>query len=148
MRAAAILIAGLTAGTCLAGTASLPQGKYVGSADWKGPQGSSGTYTVEKSFEGDRIAATYRWTDKQAREEKHTLTFVPKPGQAVLDVVDEKGASVGSGHCYDDACSYRATLGPVTLDESFRWSGDGMTVLGSKSGPGFSVVWKETLKLR
>ena len=36
----------------------------------------------------------------------------------------------------------------MTVDESFRWSGNGMTVLGAKTGPGFSVVWKETLKLR
>jgi hypothetical protein len=149
MKALAILIAGLAAGTCLAGTsAGLPHGNYVGTADWKGPRGSSGTYTVEKSFDGDRIAATYRWTDETAREEKHTITLAAKPGEAVFDVVDEKGASVGRAYCYDDACSYRATFGPVTIDESFRWSGDAMVVLGAKSGPGFSVVWKESLKLR
>jgi hypothetical protein len=149
MRTAAILIAGLTAGSSLAGpSAGLPHGHYVGTADWKGPGGSSGTYTVEKAFEGDRLAATYKWTDKTAREEKHTVRFTTKPGEAVFEVVDENGASVGRAYCYDDACSYRATFGPMTIDETFRWSGDDMTVLGAKSGPGFSVVWKESLKLR
>ena len=143
--AASIFLGGLV----LAGPhGDFPSGTYAGTADWRGPGGKTGTYTVEKTFEGNRVTAQYTWTDATAKNEKHTITFAPKAAEPVFDVTDEKGQSVGTGHCYDDACSYRATFGPVTVDESFRWSGNAMTVLGAKSGPGFSVVWKETLKLR
>ena len=149
MRALSLAASILLGGLGLAGSnGDFPSGTYAGTADWRGPGGKTGTYTVEKTFEGNRVTALYTWTDATARNEKHTITFAPKTAEPAFDVVDEKGQSVGTGHCYDDACSYRATFGPVTVDESFRWSGNGMTVLGAKSGPGFSVVWKETLKLR
>lgn len=126
----------------------LPSGTYSGTAEWRGPGGSTGTYTVEKMFDGATMTARYAWTDTQAREEKYTLTFAAKSAEPLFDVQDGTGQVVGKGHCYGDACSYRATFGPVTIDESFRWSKDGMTVLGAKSGPGFSVVWKESLQSR
>ena len=127
---------------------ALPSGTYTGTADWRGPGGSSGTYTVEKTFDGNTLTSRYAWREPKEREEKHTVTFVAKTSEPVFDVVDAQGASVGRGYCYDDACSYRATFGALTVDESFRWSKDGMTVLGSKTGPGFTVVWTEKLDLR
>ena len=149
MRALSVAASFFLGGLALAGShGDLPSGTYAGTADWRGPGGTTGTYTVEKTFEGNRVTAHYTWTGATARDEKHTITFAPKTAEPRFDVVDEKGQSVGTGHCYDDACSYRATFGPVTIDESFRWSGNGMTVLGAKSGPGFSVVWKESLKLQ
>ena len=72
----------------------------------------------------------------------------PLRAEPVFDVLDSEGRVVGKGHCYDDACSYRADFGGVSVDESLRWTSEGMAVLGSKSGPGFSVVWKETLRRR
>jgi hypothetical protein len=149
MRNLVVVAAVIAAGMSFAETgAPLPSGTYTGTADWRGPGGSSGQYTVEKTFDGNSLTAHYTWTDAQRREERHTVTFASKATDPVFDVVDAKGENVGRGYCYDDACSYRATFGPVTVDETFRWSGDAMTVLGSKSGPGFTVVWKETLTLR
>ena len=148
MKNLGVLAAVLAAGVSFAGSpATLPSGTYTGTADWRGPGGSSGKYTVEKTFDGNSFTAHYTWTDAQRREEQHTVTFAQKSAEPVFDIVDAKGESVGRGYCYDDACSYRATFGAVTVDESFRWSDDAMTVLGSKSGPGFTVVWKETLTL-
>jgi hypothetical protein len=149
MRTIGVMLALLLSGVAQAGPGSgLPSGKYTGTADWRGPGGSTGTYTVEKDFDGTTMTARYAWTDTQAREEKHTVTFAAKSAEPLFDVVDEKGQIVGKGYCYDDACSYRAAFGPINIDESFRWSKGGMTVLGAKSGPGFSVVWKESLQSR
>ena len=149
MRAWQVIASVLVAGVSFAGPKdALPSGKYTGSADWKGPGGSSGTYTVEKTFDGTSVVASYTWSDdKKAHDERHTVTFVTNGPGPQFDVTDDKGQKIGQGYCYDDACSYRATFGPVTVDETFRWSGREMTVLGAKSGPGFSVVWKETLEL-
>jgi hypothetical protein len=149
MRSMGMLVALALAGASLAEPpAGLPRGTYTGAADWRGPGGTTGTYTVEKTFDGDRVSALYRWNDTGSREERHAITFARRPGEPVFDVLDEQGQSVGRAHCYDDSCSYRASFGPVTVEESFQWSGDVMTVLGAKAGPGFSVVWKESLKLR
>ena len=142
---AAVLASGLADA---AGTARLPSGTYTGSADWRGPGGSTGTYTVEKIFSGNNVTARYAWKDTQAREEKHTVTFATKDTEPMFDVLDDKGQVVGKGYCYDDACSYSAAFGPLSINESFRWSKDAMSVLGAKSGPGFSVVWQESLQSR
>ena len=138
----------LAAGAVLAAPSDFPGGKFTGTADWRGPGGSTGTYTVEKSFTGTTITSRYAWTEPQPREEKITLTFAMTDASPVFDVLDEQKKVVGQGHCYDDACAYRATFGPVTVEESFRWSADGITVLGAKSGPGFAVVWREKLRSR
>jgi len=149
MRTIGVMLAILLPAMAQAGPGSgLPSGTYTGTADWRGPGGSTGTYTVEKMFNGATMTSRYTWTDTQAREEKHTFTFAAKSAEPLFDVEDENGQVVGKGYCYGDACSYRATFGPVNIDESFRWSKDGMTVLGAKSGPGFSVVWKESLQSR
>jgi hypothetical protein len=136
----------LVAGLAQAGGTVLPQGSYAGSAEWQGPSRSSGTYTVERTFKGDTIEARYAWRDKEPREERHTVTFAFKPTEPTFDVVDESGTVVGRGHCFKDACAYRATFGPVEVEETFHWSGTDLGVLGAKSGPGFSVVWNEKLE--
>ena len=147
-------IVGLALGLVLAGAAhagagsELPAGSYAGTAEWRGPGGTSGTYEVEKTFSGRTLSARYVWKDTAAHEEKHTVTFDVPEGPPTFDVRDESGAVVGRGHCYDDACHYRATFGPVEVEETFRWSGRELSVLGSKSGPGFAVVWKEQLSAR
>lgn len=152
MRTVAGMVTMLALGTVLSAASgpSLPSGGFRGTASWHGPGGSSGTYTVDRAFQGNAMSARYTWVDEkqEPREEQHTVTFVPGSADPVFDVVDGQGQVVGQGHCLDDACSYRAVFGPLTIDESFRWSADGMTVLGAKSGPGFSVVWHETLELR
>lgn len=131
-----------------AASPSLPEGSFAGTATWRGPSGSSGSYAVERRFNGTTITSHYSWTEPQPREETLALTFALKPQEPIFDVLDGKNAVIGKGYCYDDACAYRATFGPVTVDETFRWSEGSVIVMGQKSGPGFSVVWKETLKSR
>jgi hypothetical protein len=139
-----ILAASLAGAT----TPLLPEGSFAGTATWRGPSGSTGTYAVERTFSGTTITSHYSWTEPQAREESVTLTFAMKPSEPGFEVLDSKNAVVGKGYCYDDACAYRATFGPVTVDETLRFSAGSIVAVGQKSGPGFSVVWKETLKSR
>ena len=148
MRTPMILALALTAGAAQAASPTLPNGTFNGTAQWRGPGGSTGTYAVEKSIEGATMTARYTWQDQGARQETHTVTFAAKAGEPMFDVLDAQGNVVGKGYCYDDACTYRAAFGPVTVDESIRWADGTMNVLGAKSGPGFTVVWKETLRSR
>lgn len=148
MKAMALTTLILAAGLARAASPALPEGSFAGTASWRGPSGSTGTYAVERSFSGTTIKSHYSWTEPQAREETVTLTFAMKPAEPGFDVLDGKNAVVGKGYCYDDCCAYRATFGPVTVDESLRWSAGSVIAVGQKSGPGFSVVWKETLKSR
>jgi len=130
------------------GDTGLPSGTYAGTAQWRGPGGSAGTYRVERAFAGTTMSARYSWTEPQAREEQVRLTFSAKGDDPRFDVLDDQGAVVGQGYCIDGTCSYRTTRGPLEIDESFRVTGDGLAVVGSKAGPGFAVVWKETLSVR
>jgi len=138
----------LAASLARAAAPPLPEGTFAGTAAWRGPSGSTGTYAVERNFNGTTITSHYSWTEPKPREETVTLTLAMKPTEPGFDVLDGKNAVVGQGYCYDDACSYRATFGPVTVDETLRWSAGSVIVVGQKSGPGFSVVWKETLRSR
>ncbi len=141
-------IAVLAAGLAQAASPALPAGSYAGTATWRGQGGSSGTYTVERTFSGNTMSYHFAWTEPKPREETHTMTLAMKGSDPVFDVLDEKEQVVGKGYCYDDTCGYHAAFGPVNVDETFHWNGGSMEVTGAKSGPGFSVAWKETLKSR
>jgi hypothetical protein len=136
------------AGLALAAPSALPQGSYTGTASWRGAGGTGGTYTVEKSFKENTLTAHYAWTEPKAKEETHTVTFALKGLEPFFDLLDEKGQVLGKGYCYDDTCGYHESLGSMTVDETFRWSNGTIVSTGAKSGPGFSVTWKETLKAR
>jgi hypothetical protein len=140
---AALLASSLAA----AGGPPLPQGAFAGTADWRGAAGASGTYAVERTFDGNTMRARFTWSEPQPRSESLALTFVVG-ADPTFDVADAEGRVVGRGYCHDGACAWRAEFGGVSVDESFRWSREGMSVLGSKSGTGFAVVWKETLQAR
>ncbi len=141
---AALAVAGLVP----AGAAGLPQGTFAGTATWLGPDRSTGSYEVEKTISGNTVSARYAWTDTGRREESHSVTFDIEPARPTFDVLDARAEVVGSGFCLEDACSYRVTLGPVTIAETMQWTADRMTVIGSKAGPGFAIVWKEQLDQR
>ncbi len=144
----ALLATALAGGLALAAPSGLPVGNFEGTADWRGPGGSSGSYTVSRSFAGNTMTSRYAWNEgANAKREEYVLTL-SAGAEPTFDVLDAKGRVVGKGHCYDDACSYRAEFGEILVNESLRWSAGEMSVLGSKSGPGFSVVWKETLRRR
>jgi hypothetical protein len=138
----------LAASLARAASPALPEGSFAGTAAWRGPSGSTGSYAVERSFSGMTMTSHYSWTEPKPREETVTLTFAMKPAEPGFDVLDATNAVIGKGYCYDDSCAYRATFGPVTVDETLRWSAGSVVAVGQKIGPGFSVVWKETLKSR
>jgi len=138
----------LAASLVRAASPAFPEGTFDGTAAWRGPTGSSGIYKVERSFTGTTMSSHYTWTQPEAREETAVIRFDMKPSEPVFDVLDGKSRVIGRGYCYDDACAYRATFGPVTVAETIRWAQGTLSVLGSKEGPGFSVVWKEALKSR
>jgi hypothetical protein len=146
MRSIILAIGVLAAGVSSAAT--LPEGAYAGTANWRGPGGSTGTYSVERSFSGNTMTAHYSWAQPQPREETLSVTFETKGQNPMFDVLDDKKQVVGTGYCADDTCAYHATFGPVVIDETLRWCDGSVVVTGAKSGPGFSVVWKETLKSR
>ena len=84
MKALSLAASIVFGGLALAGSrAEFPTGTYEGTADWRGPGGKTGTYTVEKTFEGNRVTAHYTWTDAQARDEKHTITFAEDRGASL-----------------------------------------------------------------
>jgi hypothetical protein len=143
---ATILVLGATSAAAVEPV--LPRGSYSGPASWRGPDGSSGTYTAEKTFSGNTLRGSYSWPDPARRKERYSVAFVLSPSEPVFDVLDGQGRVVGRGRCDGHACAYRASFGDVSVDESFRWSTGKMTVRGSKSGPGFAVIWKETLAAR
>jgi len=138
----------LAAGLVQAASPGLPTGSYAGTATWRGPSDSAGTYTAERAFSGNTMTSRFRWTEPKPREEQITITLAMKGSDPMFDVLDATGQSVGKGYCYEDVCAYHATFGPVMMDESFRWGNGAMEVVGAKSGPGFEVAWKETLKAR
>ena len=148
MKALGLMTLMLAASLARAASPILPEGSFTGTAAWRGPSGSTGTYAVERRFSGTTMTSHYSWTEPKPREETITLNFAMKPTESGFDVLDATNAVVGKGYCYDDSCAYRATFGPVTVDETLRWSADSVDAVGQKSGPGFSVVWKETLKSR
>lgn len=148
MRSIVFAIGVLASGVLQAAPPNLPQGSFTGIASWRGPGGATGTYTVERTITGATISSRYAWAEPQPREEKVSLTLVMKDTGPLFDVLDERKQVVGTGYCYDDTCAYRSTFGPVTVDETLRWSEGSIVATGAKSGPGFSVVWKETLKAR
>lgn len=142
-------VAALLSAASLGTGPSLPAGTWVGTAAWRGAGTASGEYAVERAFSGATMTSRFAWPgqDGKAHKEEVVLTFAPAGGP-FFDVVDVKGVAVGKGYCYDETCSYRAAVGPMEIDESFRWADGQMTVLGSKAGSKFKVVWKETLRVQ
>ena len=147
MRKLAYVAIVVAAGLAQAGATALPGGTFTGTAEWRGAGGMTGTYTVERTFDGNTMRSKFAWNEGKPRAEEHVLTF-SLGTEPTFEVKDGQGQVVGKGHCFEDACAYRADFGKVSVDETFRWSGDTLTVLGAKSGPGFSVVWKEALHTR
>jgi hypothetical protein len=141
----ALVLGILAAGVASAASPGMPSGNYAGTATWRGAAGSSGTYAVETAIHGSTITTRYAWTDPKPRSETMTVTLAIKGTDPVFDVLDEAGKVIGKGYCYDQVCGYHIAYGSITLDETYRWSGSNLEVVGGKSGPGFSVAWREAL---
>ena len=139
-----VCLAALAAAT-LSQAGTLPAGTFTGTAEWLGPHGSTGTYTVERTFEGNTMRSRFAWNEAKPRSEEHAVTFALGKAPS-FEVKDAQGQVVGKGHCVEDTCAYAAEFGKIHVEETLRFAGDSLTVVGTKSGPGFSVVWKEALK--
>jgi hypothetical protein len=126
----------------------LPAGSYAGTARWIGAKGARGSYTVERTFNGNVVTNHYEWTGTKRVSENHRMTFALKSGDPFFEVMDEKNQVVGKGFCFENACSYTVNVGPVRVEETFRFGDGVIEVVGAKSGPGFAVAWKEDLKLK
>jgi hypothetical protein len=134
----------------LAGDASFPAGKYEGKGTWRGPQGSEGSYDVQTEFTNRTLKSSFVWSEpgKAPRTEKVVLTFGPEGKEAAVAVLDDTGKSIGEGFCFEGECFYRAEFGAIVVAETFRWENGRLHKLGTKSGPGFRVVWTEELTAR
>jgi hypothetical protein len=124
----------------------LPAGSYAGSARWSGPNGKGGSYTVERSIKGNVVTSHYQWTGTKRANETHRVTFVIKDGSPFFEVTDEKNQVVGKGFCFENVCSYTVNESAVHVVETMRFGDGVIEVSGSKTGPGFAVVWKEDLR--
>jgi hypothetical protein len=126
----------------------LPAGSYAGTARWIGANGARGSYTVERTFNGNVLTNHYEWTGSKQTSETHRVTFALKSGDPFFEVMDDKNKVVGKGFCYENACSYTVNTATVRVEEMFRFGNGLIEVIGAKSGPGFAVAWKEDLKLK
>lgn len=124
----------------------LAKGDFAGTGHWRGPGGSSGEYQVETAVTSDTLTGSYVYQKgAEARSETYTYKTTLKEGGPFFDLLDAKDKLVGSGYCYDSECFYRAEFSGIVVQETLRFAKGSLEKVGSKSGPGFSVVWKEVL---
>ena len=119
-------------------------GSFSGKGDWQMGDGNSGSYTVETVLRGDTLTSSYEYEGATGEDQKsHTMRMQFKDRTA-FDVIGDTGV-VGSGYCLDRQCFYRATLQGIVIEETLRFEAGELHKFGSKSGPGFQVVWQEVL---
>ena len=144
-----LIAAALAAGVVIAGSASkdapVPAGTYVGTGDWKG-MGSTGRYDAKTTIADGVWTSHYAYQDGGGSHQETVKMTLQRTTDPYFDVLDDKGQKVGSGYCYDAECSYRAAFGGIEVSETLRYTDGKIHKLGSKSGPGFAVVWKEVLE--
>jgi hypothetical protein len=124
-------------------------GKFSGTGHWRGPGGASGDYEVETAVTPDSLTGSYVYQKgAESHSETYTYKMTLKEGGPFFDLLDAKDKVVGSGYCYDTECFYRAELSGIVVQETLRFAKGSLEKVGSKSGPGFSVVWKEVLQAK
>jgi hypothetical protein len=144
---AVVLMGGFVAAPSLAAH-PLPSGEFVGTGTWKSPDGSSGGYDVSTRIEGATLTSNYEYAVEGGRRtESATIELVAKDS-AVFEVRNDKGEVVGKGFYLEAECSYRAEFGSIAVEETIRFDHGVLYKFGSKCGPGFQVIWSETLKAR
>jgi len=150
MRIAGWLLMGMVTTAALAGASEFPAGKFEGKGTWRGPGGSTGSYAVSTEIDGRTMTNRYVWKEpgKADRVETITVSFGDEGKNATFPITDGAGKVVGEGFCFEGACSYKTASETVTVSETIRWSDGKLQKLGTKSGPGFQVVWTEDLASR
>ena len=123
-------------------------GHFEGTGQWRGPGGTSGDYSVETTVKDDLLTSHYKFQQgAEARNEAVIMKMASK-AEPFFELLDEQGKVVGTGYCYDNDCSYHADFSGIAVDETLRFSKGSLEKVGTKKGPGFSVVWKEVLAAR
>ena len=145
-----IKLLALTGLICMASSAQasdvLPAGTFQGTGHWTGPEGSAGEYDVTTVIEGNQITSTYNYPGAQPGRDRHTVQLT-RQDDGTIAVVDETGTMTGNGYCLGDGCFYRMQVEGITIEENIRVTDGWLIKFGSKTGPGFRVVWKERLEL-
>lgn len=131
----------------LAGT-SLAEGTYQGTGNWEGNDGTTGTYQVETTVLGTTVRSVYTF-EVQGRQQQQTATMTLTPdGQGGWQVFDDKTALIGGASCLADQCLLTIEEGPVKVLEVIRAREGRFDSFGTKTGPGFSIVYSSTLNRR
>lgn len=147
MKTVVVLFTVLLATAALAAP-PLPSGTYAGTGHWRGPQGTSGTYSVETVVTGDTLTSRYVY-DVNGAQRRETVTMTLSEGQEpFFDVRDGSGQVIGSGYRFDSRCAYRLDVHGMVVEETIESGRDGLVKFGAKKGPDFRVVWTETLTAR
>jgi hypothetical protein len=142
--AAMAILAVLTCVPVLAGV-HLAQGTFRGSGAWEAADGSTGRYTTETTVSGATLSSRWTYVDGgKTHEESHAMTLAPAP-DGTLRVLDETNRIIGSARCLGDECLLTVEEGPVKLVETVCTRNGQLLTFGAKSGPGFAVVYSETL---
>jgi hypothetical protein len=128
----------------MAGGGILSDGNFTGTGQWIGPQGSSGEYRVETRIEGHQITSAYDYQGQEGQQQRSYILEIDLQDQSWFQVRDNSGV-VGEGFCYESDCFYHVEAHGMNIQEHLRLEGGRLHKFGSKTGPGFRVVWKETL---
>ena len=124
----------------------LPQGTFKGTGEWRAADGSKGQYTVLTTTTANSITSRYVYDQgtQGKKEQATTQTLVPT-GSGFFQVTDENKKIIGRGYCFDAQCFWTTEFPGGRVEESLRFDGGSLEKFGGKSGPGFSVVWREKL---
>lgn len=124
----------------------LGEGTFHGTGAWQGRDGSKGSYLVETSVKGATIRSTYRYdVQGKPQEQEVSLTLIPS-ADGSLSIVDGKGVAIGTAACLGQECLLTMDTGPVRLVERVRVASGRLEIFGTKTGPGFAVVYSSTLE--
>jgi hypothetical protein len=141
-----VFLALLTMASATFAADGLPQGTFKGTGEWRGTDGSTGTYTIVTTTTATSITSRYVYEAgaQGGREQASTRTLVPT-GAGFFSVADEQQKVIGRGCCLESQCFWTTEFPGGKVEESLRFDGVTLEKLGGKSGPGFTVAWREKL---
>lgn len=147
MRLAIPAIAALVAASSLSALAAspLPQGKFAGTGSYLGPKGSTGSYTISATVDGDRMVAIYRYQEGSSPRREETYTLTAKADGTFTIAGKDRGREL-RGRCDGPVCSYAASFPGGEVMELIRFKEDAIEKVGTKTFGDVSVTWTESLE--